>query len=177
MVSDLGVGFQVIELRTNQEFLDQVAWMRGSTIVVAAHGAALTNIMFMPPGAALYEIFPPKFLYQKVYYNMAGNLSLVYKAEQVDYAHSSASFDITQEWRNYTTRQCTLYPPCRWVHRPLDIEPNTRNMARWIKNQLRAYDKKMNTNYTKWLSKEQKKWIKQPPLQIPIKENNNNKPK
>ncbi len=157
MLADLGVGFQVIELRTGQEFMEQVAWMRGSTILVAAHGAALTNIMFMPPGAALYEIFPPKFLYQKVYRNMAGNLSLIYKDDQVDYAHSSATFDIIREWRNYTTEQCTKYPPCRWIHRPLDVEPSTRNLAIWLKEQLKEHDKRMKTNFSKWLSVEQKR--------------------
>ncbi len=154
------MAFQVVEFRTYQDFLDQVTWMRSSTIVVAVHGAALTNMMFMPPGAALYEIFPPKFLYQQVYYNMAGNLSLTYKVDQVDYAHSSATGDIVQEWRNFTTQQCTLYSFCRWIHRPLDVAPSTDNLALWIKQQIKAYDKKMNTNFAKMLSKEQKQRIK-----------------
>ncbi len=147
----------MIELRTDQEFLEQVTWMRGSTILVAAHGAALTNIMFMPPEAALYEIFPPKFLYQKVYRTMAKNLDLVYNYDLVDYAHSSATRGIIQEWRNYTTQQCTVYPPCRWVHRPLDVEPSTRKLALWLKEQLKAHDKKMNTNYVRVLANSQKK--------------------
>ena len=31
-------------------------------VVVGAHGAALTNVVFCPPGASLVELFPPDYV-------------------------------------------------------------------------------------------------------------------
>ncbi len=141
---DLGVEFQIIELRKEQDFLQQVAWLRGTTILVAAHGAALANLLFLPPGAAVYEVFPPKFLYQRFYRPMAIQLGLDYKEEQIDYEHSSASQSLIERWQNYTTKKCTSHQPCRMPHRSLNISPSTEKLANWIKQQIKQQRNRIN---------------------------------
>lgn len=50
-------GFVVIDPGT-MSVLDQVRAFAAAPVVVAPHGAALTNLMFMSPGAAVVELFP-----------------------------------------------------------------------------------------------------------------------
>ncbi len=50
-------GFTAIDPGT-MSVLDQVRAFAAAPVVVAPHGAALTNLMFMSPGAAVVELFP-----------------------------------------------------------------------------------------------------------------------
>ena len=44
-------------------FRDQAALFADAEVVVANHGAGLTNVMFMPPGAKVIEIFEPGLIH------------------------------------------------------------------------------------------------------------------
>ncbi len=40
-------------------FKEQVDVMASTSVLIALHGAGLTNLMFMQPGTVVIEIFPP----------------------------------------------------------------------------------------------------------------------
>lgn len=48
--------------RRTMSFCEQVRVMRNSDVVVSTHGAQLTNMMFMPPGSSVMEMFPTGWL-------------------------------------------------------------------------------------------------------------------
>jgi hypothetical protein len=58
-------------------FEEQVAVMAGTGILVATHGAALSNLIFLPAGAVVIEIFPWRF-HKPTYRNLAGGLGVHY---------------------------------------------------------------------------------------------------
>jgi Glycosyltransferase 61 len=49
------------------DFYQQAEWWAKQQIVVAAHGAAITNMIFMSPQAGLLEVFPQNF-YELMYF-------------------------------------------------------------------------------------------------------------
>jgi capsular polysaccharide biosynthesis protein len=54
-------GFETIDPGT-LTFADQVRLFAEAEFVVGAHGAALTNLVFCPEGAAVIELFPPDYV-------------------------------------------------------------------------------------------------------------------
>ncbi|KAK1290672.1 hypothetical protein QJS10_CPB18g00802 [Acorus calamus] len=46
----------------NMSFCDQVREMRNSDILASIHGAQMTNMMFMPPGSGVMEMYPKGWL-------------------------------------------------------------------------------------------------------------------
>ena len=58
-------------------FEEQVGVMAGTGILVAVHGAALTNLIFLPAGAVVIEVFPWSF-HKPTYRGLAGALGVHY---------------------------------------------------------------------------------------------------
>lgn len=56
---------------------EQVTLLQGAELIVGVHGAGLTNMLFLPPGAAVVELLDGNRLNQ-CYYNLATNLALPY---------------------------------------------------------------------------------------------------
>jgi capsular polysaccharide biosynthesis protein len=54
-------GFETIDPGT-LTFAEQVQMFSEAELVVGAHGAALTNLVFCPDGAAVIELFPPDYV-------------------------------------------------------------------------------------------------------------------
>ena len=48
-------------IRSLSTFKKQVDWMGSHDIIVAAHGAGLTNAAFIQPGTIVMELFPPNY--------------------------------------------------------------------------------------------------------------------
>lgn len=65
----------------------QVLLFSRADVVVAAHGAALTNVMFMRPHTAVVECFPPYF-YELTFETICGLENVLYIAVP-DYPHQS----------------------------------------------------------------------------------------
>jgi hypothetical protein len=53
-----GLPVTVLRITPAWNFTAQVAAFAGTGLLVAAHGAGLTNALFMPPHAAVIEVFP-----------------------------------------------------------------------------------------------------------------------
>ena len=59
-------------------FADQVRIVAGSSVVIAAHGAALTNIAWMRPKTTVVEIFPHNFNYSTYFGSLASEVGVRY---------------------------------------------------------------------------------------------------
>jgi capsular polysaccharide biosynthesis protein len=57
---------------------EQIRLFRGAEIIVGAHGAGLTNILFCRPGTKLLELFPTGGLHASSFIRMASLLGLEY---------------------------------------------------------------------------------------------------
>jgi hypothetical protein len=55
------IGFEVV-CAGDLSFREQVALFRNASFVIAPHGAALTNMVFAPPGATLIEFFGQNYI-------------------------------------------------------------------------------------------------------------------
>jgi hypothetical protein len=76
-VDESGVAFELVDSMARRSFADQVQLMSSTGVLVAPHGAALANIMFLPAHAAVIEIFP--YLMKKnTYRYLCGLFDLLY---------------------------------------------------------------------------------------------------
>jgi capsular polysaccharide biosynthesis protein len=70
-------GFSMIRAE-DLSFREQVAAFAGAEMIVAPHGAGLTNIVFCRPGAAIIEIFNPAF-FHVAFWVLANQLGLQHR--------------------------------------------------------------------------------------------------
>ena len=77
VIRDSGIPYEVINDMGELTFKQQVVKMAGTGILIAAHGAALVNSMFLPQHAVVMELFP-YMLKKLTYFNLAGLLGLWY---------------------------------------------------------------------------------------------------
>ena len=105
-------------------FAEQVALMARSAVFVSIHGAAFTNTIFLPAGAAVVEISPFRFnynLYQRIAIR-AGLMYVRYVASFEEMEYSSEISDIVSEMTN---RQCNnVDPNCLDYMREVDVTVN-----------------------------------------------------
>ena len=77
---ELDLKESVLEQKTGKE---QIELFMNLDIVVAAHGAALTNIIWMSPQSFLYELFPPQWKFA-CYQRLADNVGLQYRKDTAE---------------------------------------------------------------------------------------------
>jgi len=70
-------GFEIIE-PDKLSIGEQVAVMQDAKIVVGAHGAALSNLLFAPENCTVIEIFSPDYFRTDCFYTLSGILNLDY---------------------------------------------------------------------------------------------------
>lgn len=73
------LGFQSVTL-SSLTAREQAELFAGAEIVIGAHGAGLTNMLFAPPGTALIELFPDVGAHSSCYRHLASHLSQPYAA-------------------------------------------------------------------------------------------------
>ena len=88
-------GFEVLVLE-QMALRDQVAAFAAAEVVVAPHGAGLTNIMFSPSSALLVEIFPDSGVHSSAFRRIASNLGIRYAM----YAGEASGAAIKNNLRN-----------------------------------------------------------------------------
>lgn len=71
-----GYGFEPIVFE-NLDLASQMALMADVDVVVAPHGAGLTNLLWCPSGAAIVEIFSPNYV-NGCYWHLASQLGMEY---------------------------------------------------------------------------------------------------
>ena len=77
VVKATGLPYELITTMAKLSFADQVQLMANTGIIIAPHGAALANIMYLPAHAAVVEMFP--YLMKKnTYRYLSGILDLHY---------------------------------------------------------------------------------------------------
>lgn len=77
LVRATGLPVEVVPRMDYLTFAQQVELMSGTGILIAPHGAALMNSMFLPAHAVVIELFPP-LLKNGVFERLAGTMGLLY---------------------------------------------------------------------------------------------------
>lgn len=72
-------GFKIV-VPGSLSFLEQARLFRGADLVIGAHGAGMTNIVFCEPGAVVYEILPAHYS-NACFCNLAHTCALKYWAD------------------------------------------------------------------------------------------------
>lgn len=72
-----GLGYAIVQMSKFSP-VEQVAMMAGARSIVAPHGAALTSIVFCPPGARVVEIMNPT-IGTLCYFKIAQKVGLDYR--------------------------------------------------------------------------------------------------
>jgi hypothetical protein len=73
LIRGLGVHVEHVVVTVNTTFEEQVRLMASTGVLVSMHGAGLMNQIFLPPGAAVIEVFPVNFkhvLYERIAHYM-----------------------------------------------------------------------------------------------------------
>jgi hypothetical protein len=70
------VGFQIVCLE-DMTVLEQAALFSAASLIVAPHGAGLTNLVFCEPQTQVVEIFSPRF-FNGCFYNLSNNVDIDY---------------------------------------------------------------------------------------------------
>ena len=84
-------GFEKVRME-EQDFADQVAIMQGTRILLAPHGAGLTNMLFCPAGATIVELGDPEFPNPN-FYAMAGALGHDYALIHTETTQAARALD------------------------------------------------------------------------------------
>ncbi len=102
-------------------FKQQVEVMSNAGLLIATHGAGLTNSVFMPTGAAVMEICAPSFaygLYERVA-TQSGHMPFRLVTQFNETLHSHA-----KEFQHYSTRDCFKSYQCLVTMKDLSIHVN-----------------------------------------------------
>jgi hypothetical protein len=71
------LGFRAISA-SNMSVLEQIETFRQARVVIGAHGAGLTNVLFCRPGTKLVEIFPEGGVHGSAFHRISSHLDLPY---------------------------------------------------------------------------------------------------
>lgn len=103
----VGVPYTMISF-ANTSFVDQVRAMAGAGVFCSAHGAGMTNVMWMPTGAAVVEVFPSESWEYNLYTEVARNAGLFHVATHGDLLGAERAFGESGK----TARNCLNDPQC-----------------------------------------------------------------
>lgn len=70
----------VVRYLDNATFPEQVDFFRGQDLVVSPHGAQLTNLLFLPPCAAILEVFPCGYWVPDYFASLARTMGVLHAA-------------------------------------------------------------------------------------------------
>lgn len=102
----LPITFEVVAFE-DYPLADQVRLVHRVDIMVAVHGAALSHLLFMRPGAAVIEIFPYGFR-KTIYRNLAALMGVQYASWQCARASASSldeAMEAPLDWASQTSKE------------------------------------------------------------------------
>ena len=67
----------------NRNGFDQISLFSSMDILIGAHGAAMTNAIFMIPNSLIYELFPPQWRFA-CYYRLSKNCDILYEKDTAE---------------------------------------------------------------------------------------------
>ena len=106
VIDAAGLPVEYIEDMGKLSFRQQIATMAATGILIAAHGAALVNSMFLPQHAVIIEVFPWKFK-KATYINLAAMLGLWHMPIYTGPPNMTdlSYYGIKMAWQNSSTGQ------------------------------------------------------------------------
>ncbi|KAH7296346.1 hypothetical protein KP509_26G019900 [Ceratopteris richardii] len=110
----------------NLTFCEQVEVLSHTDILISSHGAQLVNMIFMPKGASVMEMFPGGW------FELAGNGQYIYRtfANSLGLHHEGY-------WRDPSTPRCpnpSKPRPCFLHYKSAQIGINATHIANWLRN-------------------------------------------
>jgi capsular polysaccharide biosynthesis protein len=114
--------FSVVQFE-GMSFHEQAVWWSRQTVVIAAHGAALTNSVFLRPQSIVMEIFPSN------YYICAFFQTLVQESGSIhlEWYKEPTKIEALQHYQRHSKTYAE-----RMYWRSLDVRPNATDVARAI---------------------------------------------
>jgi hypothetical protein len=102
---------------------DQIKIVKGADVIIAPHGAGLTNLVFASRCTAVVELFPYNYYIPGFYGSLAQQAGLAYAAWYDDGSFSEASIPacMKSEWIHGGTDVCHMTPMCRSCARDANI--------------------------------------------------------
>ena len=105
VVRETGVPYEETSLEA-LTFEEQVRVLRRAGVFVSAHGAGMTNVLWMPTGSAVVEAFPSKVWQYNLYGEIARNAGLFHQS-----VHGNVSGEAYGE-AGRTPVDCLDHMPC-----------------------------------------------------------------
>jgi hypothetical protein len=102
---EYGIAVREVRFNKNMKLAQQASIMRDVGLAVGVHGANFVNTIFMPPAAALFEIFP--WRYVRYYYAGGANSGLRYSFHEVAQGHD---------------HHCSASPSCFFKYREAQMD-------------------------------------------------------
>lgn len=126
----------VVIYPANLTFCQQVEAMSKTDILVSAHGAQLTNMIFMNPGGRVLEMFPKGWL------ELAGSGQYIYRnlATMMGLKHEGF-------WRDPSTPNCTnpeQHGKCMSFYKFQKIGLNSTYVAAWLGKVIKDFRSQMH---------------------------------
>jgi hypothetical protein len=132
---------RVIDGFENMPFIEQAKIMASSAMFISVHGAALTNIIFMPKDSVVLELSPFRFNYW-LYHRIARNAGLRYVRYTGSLDESMYKEPLRDAIRNVmntplTNRMCVnQIADCMGFLRDVDLHVNTSRFEPFLESAL-----------------------------------------
>ena len=121
------------ELTSERDTLsEQARWFAAKDLIIVAHGAALSNVVFMRPGSAVLELFP-RYYFNDMFWELMNQCGIrhswYYDGDvKKKYSQKSAQKETDEEWDN------------RFVNKKNDITFHWRKIDHLIRVLLESMD-------------------------------------
>ncbi len=130
----------MVDFSKEQTLLEQAQCMARTAVLVAAHGAGLTNLVFMRPNTSVMEIYPPKFFRPNYYTPISGGLGINHTHYRLQhYNETDASPSFIEKYEQVDFSSCDADLICLRAHRSLKILVDVQHIINFVTTQYERF--------------------------------------
>ncbi len=139
----LGLPLLAVEFTPETDLATQASIMANTAVLVSAHGAALTNVIFMRPNTSMLEIFPPKFFEPQSYTAMTPQLGIHHEHYRLTkYSDTNAGKSLARKYYGMGPTKCYNHKDCRFEHKILKIRPDVNVVKSFVQKAIQPFIKR-----------------------------------